>query len=74
VPQSARSQRCIIIFRADEEMSVATGPSNRRRWADFGFAGCGVAAPKLALFPLMLAQADAGAAAVLVDELDAGSL
>jgi hypothetical protein len=31
-------------------------------------------APKLTLFPLMLAQADAEAAAVLVDELDVPSL
>jgi hypothetical protein len=29
---------------------------------------------KLALFPLMLAQADVGAAAALVDELDAACL
>ena len=38
------------------------------------FLGLYISRGILALFPLMLAQADAGAAAVLVDELDAGDL
>ena len=47
---------------ADCDLSPAMG--------DFGIAQGGDRT--LTLFPLMLAQADAGAAAVLVDELHAG--